>query len=257
MALVIRRALTGVAVIRCPRAELAALLPRLDHEDDVALADDPPQLLYFRLVAASQRAHPTRDSLTGLAGTQRFVHALAAATAANDAVSLIVVNIDWLKLLNDRLGHAAGDAALREVARRLGELTPPGSLLARVGGEQFGMLCAGATDPARRLAGQLLEAIRARPIEGETVTASAGIAASAPPISGDKLLRDANEALFAAKAGAAIAPSTGTICAAPPWPRTATRPWPVREPDAGPGRARGRVDRSARPPPVHGSSARG
>ena len=200
VALVIRRAIAGVAVIRCQRAELAALLARIDHEDDVALADDPPQLLYFRLLAACRRAHPTRDGLTGLPGPQSFSDALEAAAAGTDAVSVIVIDVNRLKLINDRLGHAAGDAVLREVAHRLGELTPRGALLARAGGEQYGILCAGPPGPARLLADQMLGAIRARPIEGEPVTASAGIAASPAPIAGHDLLRDANEALFAAKA---------------------------------------------------------
>jgi two-component system cell cycle response regulator len=196
----IARSLDVGIVVRCERAEVAELCERLTGADDIALADEPPELVWFRLAAAGQRNRPSRDGLTGLDNMRVFLTALGQASATEEApASLIVLDLDHFKALNDLLGHPAGDRALREVARRLHRLAPAGTL-ARVGGEEFALLFSAPPAPARDLGSALIEAIRARPIEGRTLTASAGIASTDGRLAGDELYRHASEALYAAKA---------------------------------------------------------
>lgn len=192
------RAMDGAAVFRCDRTEVAALCASLTGEDDIALADDPPELVWFRLAAACRRTRPGRDGLTGLEMTPALLAALAPAALPSPA-SLVVIDLDHFKAFNDELGHPAGDRALREVARRLRALAPPAATLARVGGEQFAALLVSSPSAARDLADTLLHAIRGEPIQHRTVTASAGVASSDGRVAGEELFRRAGEALYAAK----------------------------------------------------------
>jgi two-component system, cell cycle response regulator len=197
-ALAARAAVPGAAVFRCARSEVRPLVAALSPDDGISLADEPVELLCFRLEATCLRAR--RDGLTGVADKRAFADALSSASSGlAGSVSLIVIDIDHLKHVNDRHGHAAGDRTLRDVARRLRGLMPPGGTLARVGGGEFAVLCPVGPGDVRDMAGRLLDAIRGEPIEGRAVTASAGCAGPDAGRTGDELWRDANEALFAAK----------------------------------------------------------
>ena len=85
------------------------------------------------------------DQLTGLANRQLLLQSIDAAIAdaeqSGDALSLVFLDIDGFKAVNDRLGHAAGDAVLREVAERLRNAVRADDILGRMGGDEFVVIC--------------------------------------------------------------------------------------------------------------------
>ncbi|MFI7585701.1 EAL domain-containing protein [Spongisporangium articulatum] len=148
------------------------------------------------------------DPVTGLANRAAFEKRLAEATTRpGPPVTLLLLDLDRFRTVNDGLGHQVGDRLLIEVARRLGAVVPDGSYLARPGGDEFAVLLprgAGESD-VLRLAERLVEALKAPyqlPETGETlmVAASVGIARSeGRPLPGHELLREADIALYRAK----------------------------------------------------------
>jgi two-component system cell cycle response regulator len=108
------------------------------------------------------------DPLTGLANRRLALHRLAelaAAATAAEPLAVLMIDIDHFKRVNDSLGHPAGDAVLREVARRMQAAMAEGELLARVGGEEFLAILPGTRGGAARdRAEALREAVAARPI---------------------------------------------------------------------------------------------
>jgi diguanylate cyclase (GGDEF)-like protein len=122
-------------------------------------------------------------------------------------LSLILVDIDHFKSVNDRYGHPAGDKVLREVANVLVRQFPRRSdLVARYGGEEFAcVLPETALEDARMLADRMRVAIRGKTIDlGETkltVTISAGVASLAEGDATAELIERADKALYAAKHG--------------------------------------------------------
>jgi len=98
---------------------------------------------------ASQREALT-DELTGLSNRRGLLRALEEATASGAAVGLALLDLDRFKEVNDALGHAAGDALLRQVATRLASMPPAGPyearrVLARLGGDEFVVLIVAQT----------------------------------------------------------------------------------------------------------------
>ena len=141
-----------------------------------------------------------RDPLTGLANRRALE--LFQLEEAGRLASVLALDLDHFKRINDTHGHAAGDAVLREVARRLSPLVRHGDLVARVGGEEILVILKGAGDAvAHRVAQSACEAVRGAPVEIEggsvDVTTSVGVAVG--PLD-DALLTRADAALYAAKA---------------------------------------------------------
>lgn len=151
------------------------------------------------------------DPLTGI-GNRRFFmrtgrHAVERARLTCRAFSLILLDLDHFKQLNDTNGHAAGDAALQTVAQTLGGMIRGEDILARIGGEEFAIglpdtAAAEAMEVAERLRRSIGRLTPAAP-DGTvmTLTASFGITAM---LRGDRrleeLLQRADEAVYAAKA---------------------------------------------------------
>ncbi|HEY0403059.1 MAG TPA: EAL domain-containing protein [Blastococcus sp.] len=154
----------------------------------------------------------THDTLTGLASRSLFIDhlelALAAAARHPDSrVAVLFCDLDHFKLINDSLGHAAGDALLREVGQRLRAAVRPGDTVARFGGDEFAVLCPELTDEdqAGQLAERVVSAVAGPYRLGEgskefLVSTSVGVALSErPPQGAEQAMREADTALYEAK----------------------------------------------------------
>lgn len=143
------------------------------------------------------------DSLTGLLNRRGFERAVAS-RPRGEGGALLLLDLDHFKLVNDRHGHAAGDAVLRAVADRLRGALRPGQILGRVGGEEVAVFLPGLEpDAAHRLAHRLREEVGARPFDLPdgglaAVTASLGGARGEGEALGPLMAR-ADAALYAAK----------------------------------------------------------
>ncbi|MDQ3104875.1 MAG: diguanylate cyclase [Actinomycetota bacterium] len=142
------------------------------------------------------------DPLTGLANrsllTDRLAHALATHRRDDGLVAVAFCDVDHFKQVNDSLGHHVGDEVLRELARRLQSVVRGGDefvlILPRASSVQMAV---SVLDRARKAVGQPFE------IDGHSlsISFSAGVATGRPDQSAETLLRDADLALYAAKAG--------------------------------------------------------
>lgn len=145
------------------------------------------------------------DPLTGLRNRRYVRRHLDAATRAGGA-AVLLIDIDRFKPINDLHGHAAGDAALREVADRLRRHVRAADVVARYGGEEFLVVMAGAlVEEAEGVAERLRLAIAEEPVDiGSArlrVTISIGIAVARPGEGTDSVVTAADSALYRAKRG--------------------------------------------------------
>lgn len=142
------------------------------------------------------------DELTGLASRERLARDVAAAVDAGADATVILLDLDQFKLVNDSLGYAAGDDVLKALAARLGALVPKDVVVARAGGDEFGFLLPADVGDAKRLAAVLLESLQ-QPIECEgrqlTVGACVGIAAINRGQAPRTAIREADTAMHRAK----------------------------------------------------------
>lgn len=150
------------------------------------------------------------DALTGLPNRahfqQRLERALVEAQQNSTSVSLLLIDLDHFKDVNDALGHDAGDALLKATAERLLKLVRDSDMVARFGGDEFAVI---VMEPltladANRLANRLIEQL-SQPFEysGRTFASKASIGIAAFPDHGStamELLKDADIALYRAKA---------------------------------------------------------
>ncbi|CAN5583640.1 hypothetical protein BH24ACT26_BH24ACT26_17180 [soil metagenome] len=149
------------------------------------------------------------DSLTDLANRTLFLdrveHALARSDRRKEHHSVIYLDLDNFKDVNDSMGHAVGDELLVKVAELLRRRLRPGDTVARLGGDEFAVLLEDTdTATAERVAERVLEGLEA-PLELEDsaieVRASLGIACGAAGVTkADELLKRADEAMYEAKA---------------------------------------------------------
>lgn len=154
------------------------------------------------------RALSYMDGLTGVANRRRLDEALEEACADGGPISLVLLDLDHFKKLNDTQGHQEGDEALRAVASVLAECTESrGGLAARFGGEEFAWLLPGLSLEDARAEAELLR-IKVRDariphagVEHGIVTASLGVTASSGKIAPPALIAAADAALYRAKSG--------------------------------------------------------
>ncbi|HEX4928400.1 MAG TPA: EAL domain-containing protein [Burkholderiales bacterium] len=151
----------------------------------------------------------TRDPLTGLASrsllAERVAQAIVRAAHARGQLALLAVDLDRYRLVNEALGHAAGDALLHAVAERLQNALRREDTLARLGGDDFVLLWNGvrSADEAAALAQRILS-ILGRPftIDGGTLHVEASVGIALYPHQGRdfaELLRNADAALYHTK----------------------------------------------------------
>lgn len=164
------------------------------------------QLVSLRQAMDRLRADADRDYLTGLANRRRFRAALGQELERwrryKVPCALLLVDIDFLKRVNDAHGHSAGDVVIRHIAAALAEHSRDNDTAARLGGEEFALLLAGA-DRERALAAaeRLRSAVCAAPVDGVgTITISLGVAACPEHAESERALYAASDAaLYAAK----------------------------------------------------------
>ncbi|MGF9763437.1 EAL domain-containing protein [Microvirga sp. 0TCS3.31] len=150
------------------------------------------------------------DSLTGLPNRGLFHHcleqALSNAKISRTSISLLLIDLDDFKDVNDTLGHDAGDALLQEAARRLAGLVRSSDIVARLGGDEFAVLLVDPTtlDEAAQRAERIIEALRVPfTYKRRTVSSRASIGVAAfPEHDSDPagLMKSADIALYRAKA---------------------------------------------------------
>ncbi len=152
---------------------------------------------------AEEREHRAmHDDLTGLAN-RRLFSARLAETLEKTKASVLLMDLDRFKQVNDTLGHEVGDRLLCKVAERLLDAVTAGTLVARFGGDEFAVLVPGADDlAARATAGSVREALR-RPFDLDglavAVEASVGVAPAARAADPVSVVRWADLAMYAAK----------------------------------------------------------
>ena len=161
--------------------------------------------------AEAALAHSAQhDALTGLPNrtllTDRIEHALQRRVIGSGLIALLFCDVDGFKAVNDAYGHQLGDEVLRTTATRLSSVVRPEDTVARIGGDEFVVLCESLDDPASAalVAARLRGAVAApmpTHIGDIEVTLSIGIAIAAlgEDASSDTLLRDADEAMYKAK----------------------------------------------------------
>ncbi|HEY1434361.1 MAG TPA: GGDEF domain-containing protein [Thermoanaerobaculia bacterium] len=149
-----------------------------------------------------------RDPLTGLVNARTFAgryrRALARAGRYQEPLSLLIIDVDCLKALNDEFGHAFGSAALLRVAAALRAAKREDDMAARWGGDEFALLMPGAdTAAARRQAEAILERLRKSPVEhaagSRFISVTIGVATSAGGAADDDLFGRADRALYEGK----------------------------------------------------------
>ncbi|GAA1634256.1 GGDEF domain-containing protein [Actinoplanes couchii] len=138
------------------------------------------------------------DELTGLANRREFTAAMA---GHSGDVTVLLIDLNGFKQINDTYGHAAGDAMLRHVTGLLRECAGPDDLPARLGGDEFAVLVAGDTAAGERIAARLRAALlRPAEIAGRPVRPGASIGlATGPAADPDQLLHAADLRMYEEK----------------------------------------------------------
>ncbi|WP_162173794.1 GGDEF domain-containing protein [Hyphomonas johnsonii] len=147
-----------------------------------------------------------RDDLTSLANRRFLTQLVTARLADTDRAptGLILADIDWFKRVNDTFGHEAGDEVLCHIARTLEHAVPAGAVVARLGGEEFTIVCDVADlDQLSHVAEALRRAIESTRLlyrgEAIRVTISLGLTLFQPDDTVSSLLTRADRALYDAK----------------------------------------------------------
>jgi diguanylate cyclase (GGDEF)-like protein len=137
------------------------------------------------------------DELTGLPNRRRFITALD--DLKNSEATLLLLDLDGFKKVNDSLGHDAGDELLRQISIRFARQIPKNSLIARLGGDEFGAIIYGKQQEGLEIA-QALQSTLTYPADLGSHSVTLGVSIGAVVNDGKpELLRRADEAMYSAK----------------------------------------------------------
>jgi diguanylate cyclase (GGDEF)-like protein/PAS domain S-box-containing protein len=185
---------------RRPTDEDLRLFERVTHLAEIAIT---------RKRGEEELAHQAlHDMLTGLPNRalllDRLEQALARGRRNNGLVTVLVLDLDHFKILNDSRGHAAGDELLQAVAARLRDVIRPSDTVARFGGDEFVVICEGLPDEVEaRLMGERIAKAVGTPFPlaaGEVfIGVSIGVSLAAGTDDADTALRNADAAMYRAK----------------------------------------------------------
>jgi diguanylate cyclase (GGDEF)-like protein len=147
-----------------------------------------------------------QDELTGLSNARafhgRYVRAIERARRHGEPLSLLLIDVDRLKMINDRYGHAAGSEALRRAGRALQSARRQDDLAARWGGDEFALVMEGADEAAAiRVGNAILDDLRSQPMpdDQQPLTVTIGVATSRGELSAEALFDAADQALYGGK----------------------------------------------------------
>ena len=162
------------------------------------------ELRVLRLQLAELERLADTDTLTPLLNRRAFLReverGIARVARHGTPVAVMIADLDGLKAINDSIGHQAGDAVLLHVGYALKAAVRATDIVARIGGDEFGLvledLDATAADAKARL---LAEAIAAEPVDGVPVSISVGYALVAPGDDIDSIIARADAAMYACK----------------------------------------------------------
>ena len=196
---------SGIVVVSQPPRDGTDERALLSHMMELAGLVIDKALLYDLT-----RRQAERDALTGLPNrlllSRRMEEAVARAKRRGSQVAVIFLDLDRFKVINDSLGHAAGDELLAEIAARLQAVTRSGDTVGRLGGDEFVVVCEDVERPEQALtAARRMQAMvgdSAIDLNGApvSVTVSQGIAFTGRSgYSAEALLRDADTAMYRAK----------------------------------------------------------
>ncbi|MEI4281029.1 putative bifunctional diguanylate cyclase/phosphodiesterase [Klenkia terrae] len=170
----------------------------------VATVEDVTERLAFEAQLAHQATH---DPLTGLPNRARLSTYVAERflPGTRDGLGCLFLDIDDFKVVNDSLGHAAGDQLLVQVARRLRAAVRPTDLVVRFGGDEFVVVCEDVDEDDVVALGRRISVELARPVQlggvGVNVRVSVGVTVQTPAhLTADELVRDCDIAMYQAKA---------------------------------------------------------
>ncbi|HTE62771.1 MAG TPA: EAL domain-containing protein [Solirubrobacteraceae bacterium] len=203
---------SGAAAVRAARAAGA-----VDHLPKTTLDGDTLERA-VRYAADHRRSverlqhGALHDALTGLPNRTLFLDRLeqslrrARRRGSASGAAVLFLDLDRFKVVNDSLGHQAGDQLLQAVALRLDAALRPGDTVARMGGDEFTVLLEDTTDPREAtIVAERMLATLAAPFTVASrelfVSASIGIALGGPEQNPEELIRDADVAMYRAKAG--------------------------------------------------------
>jgi diguanylate cyclase (GGDEF)-like protein/PAS domain S-box-containing protein len=193
-----------------PDDALIAWFARAISDDEVSFVRAVAGILgtgLARLRSEEQMRHAAlHDPLTGLANRtllrDRLEHALARSARDDTMTGVMFIDLDEFKRVNDRFGHAAGDAVLAELGQRLRAVVRPADTVARLGGDEFVVVCEAIDEHAALALGHRLDAAIRQPLSvagaEHLLTASIGIALGRDDP--DSMLAAADAAVYQAKA---------------------------------------------------------
>jgi diguanylate cyclase (GGDEF)-like protein len=207
---------SGLAVPLPGEAETLGYLTVFTRSPSRAFADDDVRELETLAAHAAPAIENARlfrearqladlDALTGL-HNRRFFHETLARECARAhryqrKLALIVFDLDDFKVVNDRVGHLAGDAALAEAAERVREVVRTSDIACRVGGDEFAVILPESSlMDADQLYRRILHAVSSRPLgQAGKVSLSAGVAELRPEDDPVAFFKRGDEALYRAK----------------------------------------------------------